>query len=197
MRRTLAVMLAAGLSIGSVASTVAQDPVGDEDPGLQRIEIPEAGVGVSLPADWSVDVEMRQREDWGLYDEGLADEPVPFWSVIYASLEGWPWCDLTWYPSHPLTLAQHAERYVALMAPSTDVERPIESRPTVLPAGEAYRFVIFNGPSDDHTTVYLLAAGDARYFLQCVDTERAEDDWLPLAESLVLLEATTDEVGAE
>jgi hypothetical protein len=197
MRRAAAAVLTTGLLAGSVIPVLAEDDVTDEGTGAQRIEVPEAGLAVSLPAGWNADIEMRENEDWGLYDEGFADEPVPFWNVIYASDGGRPWCDLTWYPSHPLTLDAHAQRYEALMTPSTEVERSIEVSPVALPAGEAYRFAIYNEPSATHTTVYLLAAGDAHYLLQCVDDEWAEDDWLAYAESLELFEDETAEGAVE
>ena len=141
---------------------------------------------------------MRQKEDWGLDDAGIADEPVPFWKVIYASDGSGTWCDLTWYPSHPLALDAHAERYEALMTPShSDVERPIEVTSVELPAGEAYRFDIYNEPSATYTTVYLLASGDAHYQLQCVGVEPAEVGWLSVAESLQLSEGGAGEAEAE
>lgn len=197
MRRTVVASVVVGLLIGSATAVVAQDDLSGGRADLQRIEVRDAGVAVSVPAGWNADIEMRNREDWGLYDEGFADEPVPYWSVIYASDGGRPWCDLTWYPSHPLTLDTHAERYEALMTPShSDLERPIEVTGVDLPAGEAHRFDTYNEPSDDFTTVYLLAAGDAHYQLRCVSDGRVEDGWLPVAESLELTEATEEPMAS-
>ena len=198
MQRVGAVLAVASLMLGSTTTAVAQDAPSGDGTELQRLDVPDAGVAVSLPAGWNADIEMRQKEDWGLYDEGLADEPVPFWNVIYASDGSGTWCDLTWYPSHPLALDAHAERYVALMTPThSDVERPIEVTSVELPAGEAYRFDIYNEPSAAYTTVYLLASGDAHYQLQCVGDEPAEDGWLSVAESLQLSEGGADEAEAE
>ena len=105
---------------------------------------------------------MREREDWG-FVESDEDKPLVFWNVVYASAAGWPWCDLTWYPQHPMSLEEHALLYEELMTPtSADVERPIEMTPVSLPAGEAYRFVIYNEPTDDHTTTYLLEGDGGR-----------------------------------
>ncbi len=169
------------------APSTAADATAEPLPGSQSVEVPEAGLALSFPPDWSIDIEMRQREDWGLFDEGFAEEPVVFWNVVYASDAGSPWCEVVWYPAHPLSLADHAARYEALMTPThSDVERPIEVASLTLPAGEAYRLVIYNAPSDDHTTVYLVDADEARYMLECVGVERAEDDWLALAETLHL-----------
>ncbi len=193
MRRGCMSLLLTGLLVGQVAVVVAQDDA-TEGGETQRIPVPEAGVALSVPAAWSADIEMRQKEDWGLYDEGFAEEPVPFWKVIYASDGSGSWCDLTWYPSYPLALDAHAERYEALMTPShSDVERPIEVTEVELPAGEAYRFDIHNEPSAAYTTVYLLASGDDHYQLQCVADEPADDGWLALAESLELSRGGAEE----
>ena len=196
--RRVGVVMAVSLSIGSASLAAAQEAASEGDPERQRLEAPEAGVAVALPAAWGAYLEMREKEDWGLFDEGFADEPVPFWLVIYASDGDRSWCDLTWYPRHPLTLDGHAQRYEALMTPShSDVERPIEVTPVELPVGAAYRFDIYNEPSATYTTVYLLANGDAHYRLQCVGDQPAEDGWLPLAASLELLEEGTAQGEAE
>ena len=193
MRRVGVVMAVAGLLMGPATLASAQDAANGDGSELRYLDVPEAGVAISLPAAWDAYVEMREKEDWGLYDEGFADEPVPFWNVIYASDGSGTWCDLTWYPEHPLALDAHAQRYEALMTPThSDVERPIEVTSVELPAGQAYRFDIFNEPSVAYTTVYLLARGDAHYLLQCVADEPADGGWLAVAESL---EVTTGELG--
>ena len=180
MRRFATAGLLAGLvmTFGSLAAA-------EDETAPQRMEIAEARVSIVLPSAWTGYVEMRERQDFGLYDEGHADAPVPFWNVIYASGDTEAWCDLVWYPEHPLSLDDHAARYAALMTPThSDVERRIDVAPVTLPAGEAVRFVIYNEPTDDQTTTYLVGVADARYLLQCVDTERAADDWLSVASSL-------------
>lgn len=192
MRRDWITGPVAGALVAMVAMSGMSGPslAQDDDPAAEslRVEVPEAEVAVSFPASWGADVEMRQKEDWGLYDEGFAEEPVVFWNVVYASAGGRPWCDLVWYPFHPLPTEAHAERYEALMTPtSADVERSIQVEPVSLPAGEAHRFDIYNEPTDDYTTVYLLGVDDARYLLQCVADERSEDDWLTVARSLEIL----------
>ena len=149
------------------------------------MEVPAAGVAVAFPADWAVDVEMREGQDWGLAERYADAAPLRFWSVLYGSPGGRPWCDLTWYPEHPMTLAEHAVEYELLMTPTlSDVERTIEVTPVELPAGEAFRFVIYNEPTGDYGTVYLLESEAGRYFLQCVSDERAADDWRSIASSL-------------
>ena len=183
--------LAFGLVLATAGAGLAQEnePAGE----TLRVAVPEAGVAAAFPVTWAADVEMREREDHGLHDEGYADDPVPFWNVIYASAGGRPWCDLVWYPQHPLVLAAHVQRLEALMTPTiVDVERSIEVEAVSLPAGEAYSFVVYNEPTDDYTKTYLLGVDDARYLLQCAGDERAPDDWLALAESLELLAATEE-----
>lgn len=184
MRRSVVAGLVVGLVMAASMPLAAQQ----DEVASQRLEIPEAGMAIDFPADWSIDVEMLEREDWGLSERFEDAAPLVFWSVLYASLSGWPWCDVSWYPEHPMSLAEHATEYELLMTPtSSEVERPIEVTPVTLPAAEAYRFVIYNEASDDYTTTYLLESDAAHYFLQCVDSERAADDWLVLAESIELL----------
>ncbi len=180
MNRRMTVALAATVVVAGAVPVMAQDETGAEN---THVEVLEAGVALSFPVDWAVDIEMREREDWGFVIDD--EDPVAFWNVVYASDGGRPWCDVTWYPAYPLPLAEHAFQFEESMTPShSSVERSIEVAPVTLPAGEAYRFVIYNEPTDDWTTTYLLEAGEARYLLQCAGDERAEDDWQGLAETL-------------
>ena len=90
MMRTRTIVVAAATLMLMSGSVLADDEAAGAP---ERVEIPEAGVGVSLPADWSVDIEMREREDWGLVVED-EDEPLAFWNVFYACSGARPWCDL-------------------------------------------------------------------------------------------------------
>lgn len=189
MRVPCVAAVAAALSLTIALPVLAADQTVPAEP--QRIEVTEAGAALSFPDPWAVDIEMREREDWGLSERYDDAAPLRFWQVLYASDGGRPWCDLTWYPWHPMTLDEHALEYELLMMPTlSDVQRTIEVTPLPLPAGEAVRLVIYNEPTDDWTTTYLLAADTARYLLRCVSDERAPDDWLELAEGFELLDAT-------
>ena len=194
MSRPMAAALATAMVVAATMPATAQDETEVEN---SRVAVPEAGVALSFPVDWAVDIEMREREDWGFVTADDED-PLILWNVVYASDGGRPWCDVTWYPVYPLLLAEHALLFEELMTPShSSVERPIEVAPVILPAGEAYRFVIYNEPTDDWTTTYLLEAGEGRYLLQCAGDERAEDDWQGLAESLELFSPAIPQATAE
>ncbi len=187
MRLTIVITLVCGLLMGVALPAVAQDEATAE-PG--RVAVPEAGVALIFPADWSIDVEMRAREDWGLSERYEDAAPLTFWNVLYASAAGRPWCDLTWYPQHPMTLAEHAVEYEALMTPSlSDVQRSIEVSSVELPAGEAYRFDIYNAPTESYSATYLLGSGASRYILECMADTRDETDWLSVAETIEWLVA--------
>jgi hypothetical protein len=182
MRRSIMVSSVVSLLLaGSRVPAMAQDGA---DPGYQRVEVPEAAVALALPADWAVDIELDEREDFYLSELFPEAAPVTYWNVLYASGSGRPWCDVTWYPAHPMTLEEHALLFEQLMTPSTNVERTIEVVPAELPAGAAYRFVIYNQPTDDYQTVYLIGSGPSRYALWCVADERVEGDWLAIAQTL-------------
>ena len=70
-------------------------------------------------------------------------------------------------------------------------EAKIEAEPIEVEAGAGYRFVVWNGPTDDYSTVYLLGSGAAHYLVECVSDTRAEDDWLSLAQTIELPELAT------
>ncbi len=191
MRGSIGAALAASLWVAMALPAVAQDETpAAESPGDISAQVPEAGVAMSFPRDWNVDIEMRQREDWGLSERYEGAAPLTYWNVLYASADGRPWCDVTWYPTHPMTLAEHAAEFEARMTPTLDdIVRSIEVTAVLLPAGEAYRFVIYNEPTHDYETMYLLESEMGRYFLQCLSDERAPDDWLSVASSIEWLVA--------
>ena len=185
MRRSARTSAFLGLLLASsVTPTLAETDIDSE---AHRVEVPEAGMAMAFPADWSVDVELRQREDFWLSERFPDAAPVLFWNVLYASPGGRPWCDVTWYPAHPLPLAEHAVDYEALTTPDGNVERSIEVEPIVTEAGAGVRFVIWNGPTDDYSTVYLLESGAAHYLVECASDTRDEDDWLHVAGTIEFL----------
>jgi hypothetical protein len=177
------------LLVGSLGGVLMAQ---DEAPLEQAVEVPEAGLAMSLPADWGVDIEMRQRQDFGLVDDPDAP-PVVFWNVLYASAGGRPWCDVTWYPEHPLPMPDHAQLVGELMTPDITTERTVEMSSVELPTGEAYRFDIHNTPTATYSTIYLLGSGSSRYVLECAADTRDESDWLGVAQSVALAEVVAAE----
>lgn len=195
MRRMLVAGMAAGrLITGSGGTAVAQ---GDAGTSLQPIEVPEAGIGLAFPATWAVDIQMRQREDYWLSELYPDAAPVIFWNVLYASEGGDPWCDLNWYPDHPMSLAEYAQTYETLITPDSGVERTIEVRPVQLAVGDAYRFDIYNQPTDQYSTVYLFRPDPSLYLLQCVGSSPDEAAWLKVAETIELPAAAETPAATE
>jgi hypothetical protein len=98
-----------------VPSVAAQDEI-------QRVEVAEAGVALALPAAWTVDIEMREREDWGLSDRFEDAAPTAFleraqcqrwWPaaalvVLYTEAGDGDWCLLKVHENNPLTLDEAA-----------------------------------------------------------------------------------------
>jgi hypothetical protein len=180
LRRSMTAGLIAGLlATGAGAAVLAQDePMGADLAYYEQVEVPEAGITLAFPPDWNVDIEMDQRQDFELTDEINEGEPVYFWNVLYASAGGRPWCDLVWWPDHPLPLDGQSLVYEWRMSPDPDsgVERTVETTPIELGTGEAYRFDIYNEPTGDYTTAHMFESGSDRYLLSCVgDTFEAVD----------------------
>lgn len=187
MRVSVLVPAMVSLLAWSFAGGVAaEDATAETEPAGQLAEIPEAGLVMSFPSEWAVDIEMREREDFWLSELYPEAAPVVFWDVVYASLSGSPWCDITWYPDHPMSLAEYAEAYESLMTPDRTETRTIEVTPVEIAPGDAYRFDIYNQPSESYATVYLFQSGSSQYLLQCVGDTRDERDWLQFADAIEL-----------
>ena len=191
MRRSMTAGLMVGLlACGAGGAVLAQDePMGADLAYYEQVEVPEAGIALAFPPDWNVDIEMDQRQDFELTDEINEGEPVYFWNVLYASAGGRPWCDLVWWPDHPLSLDAQSLVYELRMLPDPDsgVERIVETTPVDLGTGEAYRFDIYFEPTGDYTIAQLFESGSDRYLLSCVGDTLEEVDELEVTQTIDFL----------
>lgn len=188
MRRSMTAGLMVGLlATGAGAAVQAQDErMGADLAYYEQVEVPEAGISLAFPPDWNVDIEMDQRQDFELTDEINEGEPVYFWNVLYASGGGRPWCDLVWWPDHPLSLDAQSLVYEwrTLPDPDSGVERTLETTPVDLGTGEAYRFDVYNEPTGEYTAAQLFESGSDRYLLSCVGDTFEEVDALEVSQTI-------------
>lgn len=192
MRRIATACLVAGLLPTAGMPVAAQDEdlrMGDDPAYFERIEVPEAGVAVSFPADWAVTVEM----EYGQREPG--DPYSGYWSVVRGSDDASDSsCSLDWelYPGPSmLEVAGYGEELLesgdlddeSLDLPSYDVSA------LELPAGAAVRMLADEPFSGDHFATYEIDHGGTRYVLLCFAETPPPDEWLDIAETIELLPA--------
>lgn len=202
MRRTLKVlMVTCLLAIGTVPVVVGQSEEPTSDPGVQLVEVPEAGFSASFPADWDISIPMARREA-ELPVAPDATEPAYETTLVWARAADGRWCDVDLYEGTALSLADHAvwlqerlERPYEWLQEPQEIDRVVEVGPLELPVGEAYRVHMDDGAQDRTWTMYLFGSGHEQYLLSCVAELGAVEDWLPIAESIEL-QPTTEKPAA-
>ncbi len=184
MCRSIAVFLMVSLLALSGAVTSAQEPGASPEPEWQRVEVPEAGMALTFPGDWSVVVQMV-RHSAELPAALGASDPVDLWVVVQAGAPDGSGCELLMYGEHPLGFGEHAE-WIGDNLESQDATISMMTASVDLPVGEAVRFDIATA-DEGVWTAYLFEAQETRYQLRCSDVVRHEDDWLSVATTLEAL----------
>ena len=162
----------------------------------QRVEIPEAGMALTIPAGWGFQVEMRPT-DWA------AGAPVA--ATIWQVLDSWsPAGDPeAATESCSIGLLQMSEQSVGSMmfdgvigdpGPVADQSAPGWTHSTtevLLPVGPVTRNDEVGQEPDGvwYSTVYNLVAPDGMVWLNCSGPVRPDDHWLSIAETFEFLPA--------
>ena len=183
-----------------IADSVAPtDPEASVEPAsvelvgdVQRVEVPKAGIAVSFPADWEVEVKMQPREV-ALPAEYEDAPPATEWDVIYAPMpEASGWCSLVMFTDMPMSFEEWADGFMPF--PDAEVQgRPVSVDTVELPIGEAIR--VHDEYVEDEFifgTLYLFETGGSYYWLGCSQGAPAEDYWLSIAETLEPIGEETD-----
>ncbi len=167
--------LVAGLLIVALGSgVVAQSPAGAGLEAGVRLDVPEAGIALTIPAGWHVSVEYRPAEP----PPGQSMPAHERWAVLAANedsdaLNG---CRLMQYRAKGFTLEEFAAGLL--------VDEQSTMTPVRLDAGEAMRLDLpLEGPITAQQ--YVIGSGDDFYQLACLaEGEMADDRWLSMADSL-------------
>jgi hypothetical protein len=158
----------------------------DEPPpsDVQRVEMPEAGVAVSLPSDWDAEVEMESLS-YGLPPEygEAATAPITRMLTVYMGDAGW--CSL-YQHDNPMSLEEQAEWHEHLAVSNPESPTTVDAAPVRLPAGDAIQ-LIETSADDWVIATYLLDSDAARYQLTCATWSPPDDHFLFVAESIEVL----------
>ena len=132
---------------------------------FERVEVPEAGIAVSFPPEWNVEIEMREGE---LASDDPAEPPTRYWDVLYASAEDSAWCSVAMYEQMAGDLAGLADRLADKFVEdyggaATTVVTSLE-----LAVGDAYRIAVSDPDTARRTTVYLFDSDPVLYYLSCM-----------------------------
>ena len=154
----------------TAAGVAAQEPTSDSGSEPQRQEIPEAGIAVTFPGDWSVVVQMI-REETILPPELSDADPVDLWVVVDAAASDGRACSILRYGEHPLGLDDHAAWFESSLAEEPDVTSVV-SAPVTLPLGDAIRIdafphLVYEDPGREYT---LLPVWSTRWCFRTAST---------------------------
>ncbi len=192
MPRTTLTTLAT-LTAGVLVATM----FGGASADSQRVEVPEAGVAISFPIGWDVEVELE-------YDENVPGDPLTgFWRVLYAYSADEGWCELT-RNLHPVgELAGLAAIVADNLVESYGGPTTARTSAVELEAGSAWMVDVRGAESAGFVAAYLIDSPPghldepSRFSLLCQSDLRVAGDWLDVADSLGWLDGTVMEEPRE
>ena len=190
LRRFAIALLAVCLLPVGVATSTAQPPLLTADPGGHRVEVPEAGLALTVPEGWLVWVPMQEL------DAPELPAHSSLWQVLMAS-------NTHEYPEAgaggcQIVLVRVDDPDAGTVA-LEDVARwgnPFGNDPgfgesttteVMLPAGTSSRLDVVEHAEDGdwYGATYDLAAPNGIVWLICIGFgERPDDDWLSIARTL-------------
>ena len=88
-------------AIAASVAPLGAPPEPEPDPTIQRIEVPEAGIRLALPAQWEI---VSETESMGpaFLPEGVSDADVEVWKTLMGySVEDQQWCERLRVRRHP------------------------------------------------------------------------------------------------
>jgi len=171
MRRLIVLVLAVALASMSAATVAAQEPEADPETSAERVEAPEAGIAMTFPGEWSVVVQMVRHEA-ELPAELSESAPVDFWIVMEAGAPDGSGCELVMYGE-----------WIRRNYDADESTSSVSSTSIGLPVGDAVRLDIAT-EDEAFVTIHLFESQGARYQLRCGASDRRDDDWLSIAETL-------------
>ena len=205
-RLAIPLVLASLLGISAAGPSLAQEE-GPPEPGLGgRIELPDAGFALTVPDDWvaivpsSADIDVI-IENLGTIDPEMATTVenalaggVGFSLLAFGDIDDDSGfrenCNVIDGASDGASLAVIVESEAAAFA---DLGDRLASGPDVsmlqLPSGEVARIdygLTYPTLETAHAAYYFID-GETLHLLTCTNVERAEDDWLSIAETFETL----------
>ena len=208
-RLAIPLVLASLVGISAAAPALAQEE-GPPESGLGgRIELPEAGFALTVPDDWvaivpsSADIDVI-IENLGTIDPEMATTVenalaggVGFSLLAFGDVDADSGfrenCNVIDGAADGVSLGVIVESEAAAFA---DLGDRLASGPDVsmlqLPAGEVARidYGLTYPTLETAHAAYYFSDGATLHLLTCTDTERAEDDWLSIAETYETLPAS-------
>jgi hypothetical protein len=177
MRRlTTALVVGTLLGIGSSQAVTAQSPSPGPLEVDQRIEVPQAGIGVAFPADWTVDIRTVPLSDRSELPGPEVEASILVNAYLPYEFEG---CRVSLWGSLGMTPGEFAQ----WNSPSD-----LEVKRIILPVGEVFRVsLIKDDPVEPDIELFILSVEEDTLMLTCLGDDPPLDRWLSIAETLEFL----------
>ena len=150
---------------------------------LERFELADAGVAISLSPAWEVDTEQEQLRATLPPEYGeTATVPLTQYLAAFEHDEGW-WCAVYRFDEIPLSVDEQAAWQESLAASDPDDPATVEITPVTLPVGDAVR--VFKDYEDSADSVaYLFDLDGYRYDVGCGGETVPDDAWLSVVQTV-------------
>ncbi|MEA2026469.1 MAG: hypothetical protein U9O18_07240, partial [Chloroflexota bacterium] len=160
-----------------------------------RVDVPEAGITVTFPVDWTVDI-VNESSSIPAVSDGT-NTTLETWRVLDASAPDGrsERCGVDRYGTDELTADGFVGRFQSWIEDAWGDS--VEVSTVNLPSGDSVRVQVVVKTSDastfspvaHHMDFYLFDGGDGAFVLSCYGEDPPDDDWLSIAETLEFLPA--------
>ncbi len=149
---------------------------------VQGVELPDASIALSLPADWAVVPQMEALSTWFPPPyEDLGE--VNLWRLLQSSDDADEWCNVYAYEQMPMSLEEHAAWFESMVSSNTDYPATVSVEPVSLPIGDAIRLIETYEVGEVHV-IYLFDIDGTREYLVCAAPTLPQDAWVSVAETI-------------
>jgi hypothetical protein len=182
---TITLLVASLLLASGASASVAQSPSPSPTSAHHRVEVSDAGFALTFPGDWEIHFDSSSLASGsGAVVTGRSPgSDVTCEVYLYDTCSGEPFGDCA------AVLDEFAARMVATYESYEDFAGAIEQAPVASAAEYAVRIDIEWTADAAFGTSYVLTDGSVHDAVLCRGSERPDDRWLSIAETVEFLPA--------
>jgi len=163
---------------------VEPDPLATVKPGgdVQRLELDDAGVALSVPSAWTVIPQMEALST-ALPPPYSDLGEVTVWRMLESYHQADAWCNVYRYDDMPMSLDEHAAWFESQVSVKTDFPATVDVASMSLPIGDSIRLIETHAAGKVHV-LCLFDLDGVREYLVCGASTLPADACLSVAETI-------------
>ncbi len=157
---------------------------------LERVELPEVGIAMQLPAGWELEVIAEERE-LALPPDDPDAEPLSFLQVLYTEGPLGDWCSLQTHRESTLDVHEQADLQAAIWTADAPAHMHALNTIDFLAGGLARHVDLVSETNPGVARAHIIDVGPVRQVLTCGSDIGVSPSWRDMADTIELLEDGT------